>query len=157
MVLGAHSSFSTLTKKPWTPLEVTNDWLSLDGTFNARGWYILYGLQGVAMWENWVELRMPIFEQFLWLDGFFDAAALQTQGGLVDMTRSTPNSVISQPEFTNLGWNNMAMSLGFGFRFAIQQFPFRFYFVQRFTFDGARPTWNPNGLGLVISITQPLN
>jgi len=157
MVLGAHSSFSTLTQKPGTPLEVTNDWLSLDGTFNARGWYILYGLQGVAMWENWVELRMPIFEQFLWLDGFFDAAALQTQGGLVDMTLSTPNSVISQPTFSNLGWNNMAMSLGFGFRFAIQQFPFRFYFVQRFTFDGARPTWNPNGLGLVISITQPLN
>jgi outer membrane protein insertion porin family len=157
MVLGVHSSFSTLEKKPWAPLEVTNDWLMLDGTFNARGWNTLYGLEGVAMWENWVELRMPLFEQFLWLDGFFDAAALQTQGGLVDMTLSTPYSLPSQPTFADLGWNNMALSIGFGFRFAIQQFPFRFYFAQKFTFDGSVITWNPSGLGLVISITQPLN
>jgi outer membrane protein insertion porin family len=157
MVLGVHSSFSTLTKKSWDPLEVTNDWLMLDGTFNARGWNNLYGLEGVGMWENWVELRMPIFEQFLWLDGFFDAAALQTLGGLVDMTLPTPYSMTSQPTFAELGWNDMAMSIGFGFRFAIQQFPFRFYFAQKFTFNGSAITWNPSGLGLVISITQPLN
>jgi outer membrane protein assembly factor BamA len=93
----------------------------------------------------------------LWLDGFFDAAALQTQGGLVDMTLSTPYSIPSQPTFAELGWNNMALSIGFGFRFAIQQFPFRFYFAQKFTFDGSVITWNPSGLGLVISITQSLN
>jgi outer membrane protein insertion porin family len=158
MVLGAHSGFSSLLKKPWAPLAVTNDWLSLDGTFNARGWNILYGLQGVGMWENWVELRMPIFEQFLWLDGFFDAAALQTQGGLVNMSHATPDSDLTKPTFSNLGWDNVAMSLGFGFRFAIQQFPFRFYFARRFVFDGSQPVWKTtSGLDLVISITQPLN
>jgi outer membrane protein insertion porin family len=167
MVLGAHSGFSYLLQKPFSSaLTVTDDWLSLDGTFNARGWNVLYGLQGVGMWENWVELRMPIFEQFLWLDGFFDAAMLRTQGGLVNMdgqaSDATPYTVPyadeDRPGFTSLGWNNVAMSLGFGFRFAIQQFPFRFYFAKRFVFDGSSVSWkNPKNFDLVISITQALN
>jgi outer membrane protein insertion porin family len=167
MILGAHSGFSYLFQKPFGPeLTVTDDWLSLDGTFNARGWSDLYGLEGVGMWENWLELRMPIFEQFLWLDGFFDAAALKTQGGLVNMngqaTDSTPYTVpysdSKKPGFSSLGWDNIAMSVGFGFRFAIQQFPFRFYFAKRFTFDGSNIDWKTtNGFDLVISITQALN
>jgi outer membrane protein insertion porin family len=106
---------------------------------------------------------MPIFEQFLWLDGFFDAAALQTQGGLVNMNGTASSPYVpyadsAQPDFTSLGWRNMAMSMGFGFRFAIQQFPFRFYFAKRFVFDGSNINWKTtNGLDLVISITQALN
>ena len=69
-VLGAHSGFQTLSAHPGAPLTVTDDWLYLDGTFNARGWKELYGFQGVGLWENWLELRMPIFEQYLWVDGF---------------------------------------------------------------------------------------
>jgi len=158
MVLGAHSSFSTLDKKPGSPLEVTNDWLTLDGIFNARGWNVLLGFQGTRMWENWVELRMPIFEQFLWLDGFFDAAALQTQGGLVNMNQAAPGSDFSKPSFAKLGWDNIAMSLGFGLRFSMQQFPFRVYLAERFVFDGTNVDWKTvNWPDVVISITQPLN
>jgi len=159
MVLGAHSSYSTLGAKPGMAAPVvTNDWLYLDGTFNARGWNVLYGLEGVDMWENWIELRMPIIEQFLWLDGFYDAAALQTEGGLVDMNLSTPTSDPTRPSFADLGWENIAMSFGFGFRFSIQQFPFRFYFAERFVYDGSRIQWKTaTWPDLVISVTQPLN
>ena len=158
-VLGAHSSFSTLSPHPgMTAPEVTNDWLYLDGTFNARGWSVLYGLEGVAMWENWLELRMPILEQYIWLDGFFDAAALQTEGGLVDMSLDTPGSDSSRRSFADLGWNNVAMSFGFGPRFSIQQFPFRFYLAERFVFDGSKILWKTaTWPDIVISITQPLN
>ncbi|HTX74253.1 MAG TPA: outer membrane protein assembly factor BamA, partial [Rectinemataceae bacterium] len=64
-VVGVHSGFQALMKKPGAPFEVVDDWLSLDGTFNVRGWHSLYGMEGVSLWENWLELRMPIFEQFL--------------------------------------------------------------------------------------------
>jgi outer membrane protein insertion porin family len=160
MVLGAHSGFSALLKKPFSELAVTDDWLALDGTFNARGWNVLYGLQGVGMWENWLELRMPVFEQFLWIDGFFDAAALQTQGGLVNMNglsaaSTTPFADSGSMTFADLGWKDMALSLGVGARFAIQQFPFRFYYAWPFVYDGSKVNWKKSNL--VISITQALN
>jgi outer membrane protein insertion porin family len=159
MVLGAHSSYSTLGAWPGkSEPQVTTDWLSLDGTFNARGWSELLGFEGVGMWENWLELRMPILEQYLWIDGFYDAGALLTQGGLVDMSQATPTADSARPSFGNLGWNNLAMSVGFGFRFSIQQFPFRFYFAWRFLYDGSKINWLAGGTPVpVISITQPLN
>ena len=156
-VVGLHSGFQALMQKPWTPFKVVDDWLSLDGTFNVRGWHDLYGMEGVTLWENWLELRMPIFEQFLWLDGFVDAGAIQQQSGMVNVAASTPYVDTSRPNFASLGWDDMALSTGFGFRFTIQQFPFRFYFAKRFTFDGSQITWKTtSGFDFVISITQPL-
>lgn len=164
-VLGAHSDFQRLWDHGFgdSPT-VTDDWLYLDGTFNARGWSVLYGLEGIGLWENWLELRMPIFEQVLWVDGFIDAAALQTQGGLVKMTSSTPEVDSSKPNFGSLGWDNMAFSIGFGPRFALQQFPFRFYLAKRFTLspssDASFGDWfswkTTSGFDIVISVTQPL-
>jgi outer membrane protein insertion porin family len=156
-ILGGHTGFSALLKKPFSDgLVVTDDWLGIDGTFTARGWSNLLGKEGIALWDNWVELRMPIVESFLWIDGFFDAAALQTESGLLDMTATTIAGDPSRPTFGQLGWDSMAFSIGFGFRFAISQFPFRFYFDKRFTFDGSKVTWKTAGSGFVISITQPL-
>jgi outer membrane protein insertion porin family len=161
-VLGAHSGFQTLGAHPESPLTVTDDWLYLDGTFNARGWTELYGFEGVGLWENWLEIRMPIFEQYLWLDGFFDAAALQTYAGLVNMNpASSPDSPTvdtAKSGFADLGWNDVAMSLGFGVRFSIQQFPFRFYLAKRFVFDGSQFQWKTaaNSFDIVISVTQSL-
>jgi outer membrane protein insertion porin family len=158
-VLGVHSDFQRLyDQKLGDDPTVTDDWLYLDGAFNARGWTVLYGLEGIGLWENWLELRIPIFEQFLWLDGFFDAAALQTEGGMVNMTYSTPSVDSSTKGFGSLGWDNMAFSLGFGPRFALQQFPFRFYLAKRFTFDPSSGfDWKtPSSFDIVISVTQSL-
>ncbi|MGO8694204.1 MAG: outer membrane protein assembly factor BamA [Rectinemataceae bacterium] len=159
-VLGLHSGFQALMQKPGAPFTVVDDWVSLDGTFNVRGWNELYGMEGVALWENWLELRMPIVEKFVWLDGFLDAGAVQQQAGMVDVAgtpaSSTPFVDTSRPNFGSLGWNDMAFSTGFGLRFTIQQFPFRFYFAWRFTFDGSQITWQNAGPDFVISVTQPL-
>jgi outer membrane protein insertion porin family len=156
MVLGAHSSFSALVAKPWSELKVTDDWLYLDGTFNARGWKNLYGFEGVSMWENWLELRMPIFEQFLWIDGFLDAGAMRTQGGMVNMNTLEVDK--GRAGYADMGWENWALSLGAGFRFSIMQFPFKIYFAKRFVFDGSDFIQKTsNGFDLVISITQALN
>jgi outer membrane protein insertion porin family len=159
-ILGAHSGFSALLPEPGYGFSVSDDWLAIDGTFNARGWNNLFGMDGKTLWENWVELRMPLFESFLWADGFFDAAALQTATGMVDMNppaNANPVEDPAKPNFGHLGWENMAFSLGFGFRFTIPQFPFRFYFAKRFTFDGRNIQWKTTGPDFVISITQPLN
>ncbi len=157
-VLGAHSGFQALLAQPGRELGVVDDYISLDGTFNARGWKSLYGQDGVAFWENSLELRMPLIDQVLWLDGFLDVAAMQAKNGLMNMTGATPFVETAKPDFRSLGWENVAFSTGFGFRFAISQFPFRFYFLKRFTFDGSAVTWKTSGTGLdfVLSITQPL-
>jgi len=158
-VLGAHSGFQSLMPKPGMDLQVSDDWLYIDGTFNARGWNDIYGFEGTRLWENWVELRMPILEQYFWLDGFWDSAVLKTQAGLVDMSPKTPTVDTSKPNLADMGWNDVAQSVGFGLRFAIQQFPFRFYFVKRFVYDSDNQVidWKTtDGFDFVISITQPL-
>jgi outer membrane protein insertion porin family len=157
MVLAAHTDFQRLWDKSFgDDPTVTDDWLYLDGDFNARGWTNLYGLEGIGLWENWLELRMPILEQFLWLDGFLDAAALQTEGGMVNMTYSTP-AVVSNNTFSNLSWDDMAFSVGFGPRFSLQQFPFRFYLAWKFTYNPSEGiNWVNSTPTIVISVTQAL-
>ncbi|MFZ2780718.1 MAG: outer membrane protein assembly factor BamA [Rectinemataceae bacterium] len=157
-ILGLHSGFQALFAQPGTDLKITEDWVSLDGTFNARGWRSLYGTEGVSLWENSLELRFPIVDQVLWLDLFVDGGAVRTETGMVDMTRASPIADPARPGFGDLGWSNMAFSTGLGLRFVIPQFPFRFYFVKRFTTDGTALTWQNSGSGwdFVLSITQPL-
>lgn len=156
-VLMAHSGFQALLKAPWAALEVTKDWVSLDGTFNVRGWDELYGSKGTMLWENSLELRMPVVDQMVWLDLFVDAGAMKTQNGLMDMT-GTPSVDLSKTSFFDLGWDNFAFSTGLGIRFIVPQFPFRFYFVKKFTFDGTAFDWKTPGANFdfVLSITQPL-
>lgn len=87
-----------------------------DGMFNARGWPFE---RGEALWNSWVELRMPLSEQVIWFDTFVEGARLYEnrtdigQGGLEDM------------RFT----------IGSGIRFVIPQFPVRLYLAKRFQFD----------------------
>lgn len=158
MILAARSGVQALFGHPWNSFKVTQDWISLDGTFNARGWKDLYGLKGTTLWENSLELRMPIVEQAVWMDLFVDAGAMKTETGLVDMTLDSPAADPSRPSFSDLGWSNMAFSTGFGFRFTVPQFPFRFYLVKRFTYDGSKFAWKTPGANFdfVLSITQPL-
>jgi outer membrane protein insertion porin family len=159
-VIGGHTGFQALFPQPGRDLKVTtDDSLRIDGTFVGRGWNSLYATYGTQLWDNWLELRMPIFEGFLWMDGFLDAAALRTDKGLLMFTGDLPVPDPSATDFSKLGWENMAFSLGFGFRFTIPQFPFRFYFAKRFSFDGTTLDWKrkDGGFDFVISISQPLN
>lgn len=153
-VVGLHSGVQTLLAQPWTPLSVTKDWVYLDGTFSVRGWKSLYGSKGTLVWENWLELHLPIVPQVVSLDGFLDAGAMQTQNGWVNMALDSPSA---EGEW-NLQWKHFAFSTGLGVRFVIAQFPFRFYFAKRFVFDGSAVTWKTaaGSFDFVLSITQPL-
>ena len=153
-VLGIHSGVQALFPQPWNSLKVTKDWVYIDGTFNVRGWKSLYNGHGILVWENWLELHLPLVPQILSLDGFFDAGAMMTENGWLDMTFDSPVSTNSD----TLGWNNFAFSVGFGARFIIPQFPFRFYLAKRFVYDGSKVEWKTKGgsFDFVLSITQPL-
>jgi outer membrane protein insertion porin family len=158
LILMGHAGYQALLAQPWSEFAVTKDWVSLDGTFNIRGWDNLLGSKGTALWENSLELRMPIVEQALWMDLFLDSGVMKTQTGLMDMTRAIPSADASRPGFPDISWDNLAFSTGLGFRFVIPQFPFRFYFAKRFTFDGTSFDWKTEGMDFdfVLSITQPL-
>jgi outer membrane protein insertion porin family len=113
--------------------------LLIDGMFNARGWTDQRLNRGLALWENWAEIRMPIVPGILALDGFFDAAVV----------KDTPEAF-----FKDLSMNDMRFSFGGGLRFAIPQFPFRFIFAKRFQIIDGEVKWlkgNMGNLDFVIS------
>jgi outer membrane protein insertion porin family len=163
-ILGVHSAFSAILPQPGTTLAVVSpsDDLRIDGTFTARGWSSLYSVDdGRTLWDNWLELRMPILDQYIWLDGFLDADVFGTSSGLLSIGSASASVDTSKTSFAQMDWNNLVMSMGFGLRFTIPQFPFRLYFAKRFSYDGSGINWKPagssGGLDFVISMSQALN
>lgn len=163
LVLAAHSGFSALL--PWfgesAPVASSSEMLRIDGTFVGRGWGQTLGSQyGTSLWENWVELRIPVVPGVLSLDAFFDAAAMANSTGLLDIQAIMDKTgATAAGGWSDLGPGNFAFSAGAGLRFTIPQFPFRLYFSKRFYAgsDGLEFA-NPDGSwDFVLSITQPLN
>jgi outer membrane protein insertion porin family len=91
--------------------------LAIDGMFIARGWTDEYMNKGMALWENWAEIRQPLVPNILAWDWFFDAAAVK--------------DTIAH-FFNDFSIEDMKFSFGGGLRFCIPQFPFRFLFAKRF-------------------------
>lgn len=137
MVLGLNSELSFIFPQFWVPEEyrdrpqpvaTTSNLLFIDGMFNARGWD--RRVDGEALWYNWLEFRMPLAEQVIWWDQFFDAAALWQD----------------REDMGELGIENMLFSFGTGFRFTIPQFPIRIYLARRFTIEDGDIVWQTGGL-----------
>jgi outer membrane protein insertion porin family len=120
-VLGFHTGLSFILKQPgWgenLPVVEEANKLAVDGMFIGRGWSGEYRNKGLALWENWAELRFPIVPNILAWDFFLDAAGVETTQG---------------EYFNDFGIENMRFSLGGGIRFTLPQFPFRFSFAKRF-------------------------
>jgi outer membrane protein insertion porin family len=140
-VFGVHSGLSFILPQLTydTPRIDDTNKLLIDGMFNARGWTDQRMNRGLALWENWAEIRMPIVPGILSLDWFFDAAAVE----------ETPESF-----FNELSIEDMRFSLGGGLRFALPQFPFRFIFAKRFQVVDGSVKWvdgNMGNLDFVIS------
>jgi outer membrane protein insertion porin family len=107
-------------------VEETNK-LAIDGMFIGRGWYSeRLNSRGYALWENWVELRIPLVPNLLAFDWFFDA----------DVAKETPNNFFNQ--FKAEDWR---FSFGGGIRFTIPQFPFRFLVAKRFKIVDGELAW----------------
>lgn len=132
LVLAMQSSIALILNQFWVPPEfdgrsldnlVGPDSLSIDGMFVGRGWDQRSG--GLALWNNWLELRMPIVEQLVWFDMFFDAVALYD----------------SVQQIGTLGIDNMLFGFGAGFRFTLPQFPIRLYLAKRFQVVNGQVMW----------------
>jgi outer membrane protein insertion porin family len=137
MVFGIHSGVSFILRQPGyldyeLPLIENANKLVIDGMFNARGWTGERLNRGLALWENWAEIRMPVVPGILALDLFFDAAAVKP----------------TVPSFFNeFEMEDMRFSFGGGIRFAIPQFPFRFIFAKRFQVIDGEIIWPEGNMG----------
>jgi outer membrane protein insertion porin family len=120
LILGLHSALSFIMPTFWTPAGYdrltagTADLLWIDGMYIARGWG--RELDKRVIWDNWVELRMPLSEKIIWFDLFFDMVGRW----------NTPS------EFGDFHIQDFLFGYGAGFRFSIPQFPIRFYVAKRF-------------------------
>jgi outer membrane protein insertion porin family len=124
-VMAFHSGLSLIFNQPGrdTKIEEANQ-LSVDGMFVGRGWSMEYRNKGLLLWDNWVEIRIPLIAGILAWDFFFDAAGVETVQG----------DYFKKGNFTI---DNMRFSFGGGIRFTMPQFPLRFSLAKRFrTRDG---------------------
>ncbi|MDX9897947.1 MAG: outer membrane protein assembly factor BamA [Spirochaetia bacterium] len=157
-VLGAHSKFSTIVKQPWRDGIAVSDskMLSIDGTFVGRGWSSLSGYSGSSLWDNWLELRLPVVPSILSLDGFISAALVGGETGILDVASLSTGGAAYDNGAMKLG--DFAFSTGVGLRFIIIQFPFRVYFAKQFVYDeGTGFKFTDKDWQFVLSVTTSLD
>ncbi len=155
-VFAVHTSFSAMLKQyyfddnagwDWNINATTGDMLYTDGMNIARGWP--FKQDGKAMWDNWIELRMPIAENVLWGDLFFSGTGFWTE--LTDVDIANDNFL-----------DNFYFSFGGGIRFTIPGLPIGLYLTKRFKINDDSIVWeagdiftnadNPDsGMDLVIA------
>ncbi len=134
LVLAAHSSLHFILPEIWNwgpdgkALTITNDRLYIDGWNIARGWDLEKNL--FALWDNRLELRMPIVQQLLWGVFFFDAVAGYEKAS----------------DIKNMVLDDFLFSFGGGIRFSIPQFPIRLYLAKRFKSTGGEWSWQDGDL-----------
>ena len=98
----------------WDQVTTSEDLLIIDGTGVARGWNRVSN--GEALWDNKVELRVPIDPQIIWGVLFLDAALLWDDRAAIGRTLL----------------EDVRFSAGFGLRFAVPQLPLRLYLAKPF-------------------------
>ncbi len=120
LILALNSAFSIILPQFGKEEIYTdqNDLLYIDGMTTARGWSSAETGTGKALWDNWIELRMPVIEQYLWSDLFISGTGLWSESADLD----------------NFGLNDFYFSMGGGLRLTIPGLPIGFYLVKRFSF-----------------------
>ncbi|GHU85078.1 outer membrane protein assembly factor BamA [Spirochaetia bacterium] len=133
-VLGLHTGLSFILPQAGRAAPVVEDAnkLVVDGMFVGRGWSTQRLNYGLALWENWAEIRFPIVPGIIALDVLFDAAAV----------KGTPRDF-----FNNFSMNDMLFSTGLGIRLSIPQFPFRFLFTKGFQVIDGQVKWKDGTIG----------
>ncbi len=134
VVLAGHTGFSVILPQLrscgavndgdpglcWDQVLGQEDLLIIDGTSVGRGWEPV--LDGEALWDNKLELRVPIDPQIIWGVVFLDAALLWDDRGAIG----------------NTSLDDVHFSAGFGLRFAVPQLPLRLYLAKPFAFQDGR-------------------
>jgi outer membrane protein insertion porin family len=143
-VFGIHSGLSFIFRQPMydNPQIEEASKLAVDGMFTGRGWTTEYRRKGFALWENWMEIRIPLVPNIIAWDFFFDAAGI----------KNSPEALFTgffdddgSKEDSNTFF--MRFSLGGGFRFTIPMFPFRFSVAKRFRVRDGEIDWVSGGMG----------
>jgi outer membrane protein insertion porin family len=161
-VFAIHSGLSFIFRQPNYDLPIIEraNRLAVDGMFIGRGWTGEYSRKGLALWENWAEIRLPVVPGILAWDFFFDAAGVKdTPWHFFNDFGANDGSSPGRDTFF------MRFSFGGGFRFTIPQFPFRFSLAKRFKIVNGEVEWmggeigrNPDkpgsGLNFVISFAM---
>jgi outer membrane protein insertion porin family len=149
-VLAAHSALSLILPNfaysadaggwIWETNTDYTDQLYIDGMTVGRGWRQMYGN---ALWDNRLELRMPIQKDIVWLVGFMDAAALWDEPF---------NAVSPETSMDRMSLDDFCFSIGGGLRFAITQLPIRLYIAKGFKLSdengGLAVNWKPGDLSI---------
>ncbi|HET6487031.1 MAG TPA: BamA/TamA family outer membrane protein, partial [Spirochaetia bacterium] len=136
-VLAAHSELSFILPQyaflngswGWQTITDQTDQVYIDGMNVGRGWGLMYG---DALWDNKLELRMPIIKEAIWLVGFFDAAGIWDEPW-----KMGPGDIATT--FTTMNLQQFYFSVGAGIRFSIPQFPIRLYLAWPFQINPANP------------------
>jgi outer membrane protein insertion porin family len=143
-VLGFHSGLSFVFKQPGydrgalVPVIEQANMLAVDGMFTGRGWSNEYRVKGLALWENWAELRFPLVPGMLAWDFFFDAAGVESVPGYYFGTNDKGNP--------NFNIDNMRFSFGAGLRLTLPQLPFRFSLAKRFRTQDGEFIWEKGSI-----------
>ncbi|MCL2601516.1 MAG: outer membrane protein assembly factor BamA [Treponema sp.] len=144
VVFGINSALSFIFPQPQhsQPFIEEANQLSVDGMFVGRGWISEFRRRGLALWDNWAELRIPLAPGILALDFFFDAAGIAP----------TPSDMFSSNYWHNDGsapdHNTffLRFSVGGGLRFTIPQFPIRLSFARRALIQDGSWQWQQGAL-----------
>ena len=124
LVLMGYSNFSFQIPCFNSTIKPSNQ-LYIDGMFNGRGWNVYNADigRGNLMWNNSVELRMPVVAGVFSFDLWFDAAVIK------DNARDL---------FTDINESDWFFSFGPSIRLTISQFPLRFLFSNRFKIENGQ-------------------
>lgn len=127
MVFAAYTGISLVYPVPGT-LFGDSSKVYIDGMFNGRGWSDIYNdTRGKAMLSNRAEIRIPLFQGILGVDGFFDAVAVKEE----------PEQLL-----TDLSIEDFYFSCGPGIRFLVPQFPLHLLFANKFTVKDGNVKWD---------------
>ncbi len=147
-ILRLHTSFDIIlpqqlydfSSKKWrrsNEADVTsNNLLFSDGMNIMRGWSIETGLY--AIWQNMIELQMPIYEKYVWSDLFFEATGIWRSYD--QLSNSNGNKDYLE--------DNFYFTLGGGLRLTVPGLPIGFYLAKRFKIVDGVTQWQQSRKGL---------
>lgn len=124
-VVALHTSFSAILPQyyktedgwVWDTRTTTDDLLYTDWMITAKGWPSMY--DGEALWDNWIELRVPLAENYFSWTNFFSCTGFWND----------------RNDLTSMALEDFYFSFGSGIQLTIPNFPMGFYLVKRFKYD----------------------
>jgi len=138
LVLALNSNLTFMLPQFWVAnsgatFQPGSDLLAINGMNIARGWdpNEVGRKNGEALWNNWIELRMPIVESVLWSDTYVEAVRL----------------TLDREDIFSAGGNGWMFGFGTGLRLAIPQLPISLFLAKRFEIsDSGSLVWQDGNL-----------